>query len=146
MRTLTAALDKSHWFLSVFGTLFAVFALTGLLMASVGIYAVVAQTTARRTREIGLRLALGATAANIAQLVLTHGLTQLLIGLALGLGGAFAATRLLDNLGILIGISPHDPLVFLGITALLIGIGIAACWLPARRATRIAPTEALRTE
>jgi putative ABC transport system permease protein len=146
VRTLTAALDKSRWFLSVFGTMFAVFALTALLMASVGIYAVVAQTTARRTREIGIRMALGATAANIARLVLSRGLVQLGLGLGLGLGGAFAATRLLDKIGFLIGISAHDPLVFTGITALLIAIGIAACWLPARKAAKIAPTEALRTE
>ena len=147
VRTLTAALDKSRWFLSVFGTMFAVFALTALLMASVGIYAVVAQTTARRTREIGIRMALGATAANIARLVLSRGLLQLGLGLVLGLGGAFAATRLLDNVGFLIGgVSAHDPLVFTGITALLIMIGVAACWLPARKAARIAPTEALRTE
>ena len=146
VRTLTAALDKSRWFLSVFGTMFSIFALTGLLMAAVGIYAVVAQTTARRTREIGIRMALGATAANIARLVLTRGLTQLFIGLGLGLGGALVATRLLDQIGFLIGISPHDPLVFIGITGLLITIGVAACWLPARKAARIAPTEALRIE
>ena len=146
VRTLTAALDKQRWFLSVFGTLFTVFALTGLLMASVGIYAVVAQTTARRTREIGIRMALGATTAAISRLVLARGLTQLLSGLVLGLGGAFAATRLLDQVGFLVGVSSHDPLVFTGITALLIAIGVAACWLPARRAARIAPTEALRTE
>ncbi|HEY8993914.1 MAG TPA: ABC transporter permease, partial [Lacunisphaera sp.] len=146
VRTLTAALDKSRWFLSVFGTMFAVFALTALLMASVGIYAVVAQTTARRTREIGIRMALGATAAGIARLVLIRGLVQLLIGLVLGLGGAFAATRLLDSIGFLIGVSAHDPLVFVGLTLLLITIGVAACWLPARKAARIAPTEALRTE
>ncbi len=146
VRTLTATLEKERWFLSVFGTLFAVFALTGLLMASVGIYAVVAQTTARRTREIGIRMALGATGGNIARLVLARGLTQLVIGLGLGLGGAFAATRLMDKIGFLIGISPHDPLVFIGLTVLLIAIGVAACWLPARRAARIAPTEALRTE
>jgi len=144
--TLTAALDKQRWFLQVFGTLFTVFALTGLLMASVGIYAVVAQTTARRTREIGIRMALGATAASIARLVLARGLTQLFIGLALGMAGAYATTGLLDSVGFLIGVSPHDPLVFTGITALLIAIGVAACWLPARRAARIAPTEALRTE
>jgi putative ABC transport system permease protein len=146
VRTLTAALEKERWFLNVFGTLFSVFAVTGLLMASVGIYAVVAQTTARRTREIGIRMALGATAGNIARLVLSRGLTQLLIGLVLGLGGAVAATRLLENIGFLIGISSHDPLVFAGITVLLIAIGVAACWLPARKAPRIAPTEALRTE
>ncbi|HEX2860664.1 MAG TPA: FtsX-like permease family protein, partial [Lacunisphaera sp.] len=146
VRTLTAALDRSRWFLSVFGTMFAVFALTALLMASVGIYAVVAQTTARRTREIGIRMALGATAASIARLVLSRGLIQLVLGLAIGLGGAFATTRLLDGSGFLIGISPHDPLVFIGLTALLIAIGVAACWLPARRAAKVAPTEALRTE
>ena len=146
VRTLNAALKKERWFLSVFGTLFSVFALTGLVMASVGIYAVVAQTTARRTREIGIRMALGATAANIARLVLSRGLAQLLTGLVIGLAGAVATTRLLDKIGFLIGISPHDPLVFVGITALLIAIGVVACWLPARRAARIAPTEALRTE
>ena len=146
VRTLTTALEKQFWFFSVFGTLFSVFALTGLLMASVGIYAVVAQTTARRTREIGIRMALGATAGNIARLVLSRGLTQLLIGLVIGLGGAFAATQLLGKIGFLIGISTHDPLVFIGITVLLIAIGIVACWLPARRAARIAPTEALRTD
>jgi predicted permease len=146
VRTLSTALEKRRWFLRVFGTLFAVFAATGLLMASVGIYAVVAQTTARRTREIGIRMALGATAANISRLVLSRGLAQLLLGLVLGLGGAFAATRLMDNVGFLIGTSPHDPVVFVGITLLLIAIGLVACWLPARRAARIAPTEALRTE
>jgi predicted permease len=146
VRTLTTALDKQRWFLNVFGTLFSVFALTGLLMASVGIYAVVAQTTARRTREIGIRMALGATAAAIVRLVLSRGLAQLLVGLVLGLGGAFASTRLLDNIGFLVGTSPHDPLVFAGITLLLIAIGVVACWLPARKAARIAPTEALRTE
>jgi putative ABC transport system permease protein len=146
VRTLTAALDKSRWFLSVFGTMFAVFALAALLMASVGIYAVVAQTTARRTREIGIRMALGATATNIARLVLSRGLIQLGLGLVLGLGGALAATRLLDGIGFLIGVSAHDPIVFIGITGLLIAIGIAACWLPARKAAKIEPTEALRTE
>jgi predicted permease len=146
VRTLTAALDKSRWFLSVFGTMFAVFALTALLMASVGIYAVVAQTTARRTREIGIRMALGATGAQIARLVLSRGFIQLGSGLVLGLGGAYAATHLLEEVGFLMGVSARDPLVFGGIVVLLTIIGIAACWLPARRATKIAPTEALRTE
>jgi len=146
VRTLTAALAKQRWFLVVFGTLFSVFALTGLLMASVGIYAVVAQATLRRTREIGIRMALGATAANIARLVLTRGFIQLGLGLVLGLGGALGTTHLLASTPLFGGVSPRDPLVFAGITALLTAIGIAACWLPARRATRIAPTEALRTE
>jgi ABC-type antimicrobial peptide transport system permease subunit len=145
-RALPAALDRQRWFLRVFGTLFLVFALTGLLMASVGIYAVVAQTTSRRTREIGIRMALGATAAGIVRLVLSRGLGQLAIGVVLGLGGAFGATRLMQQAGFLIQVSPNDPLVFITITALLVIIGVIACWLPARRAARIAPTEALRTE
>ena len=78
VRTLTTALERQRWFLVVFGTLFLSFALTGLLMASVGIYAVVAQATVRRTREIGIRMALGATATNIVRMVLARGLFQLL--------------------------------------------------------------------
>jgi putative ABC transport system permease protein len=146
VRTLALALDRRQWFLQVFGTCFAVFALTGLLMASVGIYAVVAQGTARRTREIGIRMALGATAAMILQLVVTRGMRQLMLGLVVGLIGAAAATRLLDQVGFLIQVSPHDPLVFAAVVALLMAIGVLACWLPARRAARIDPTDALRSE
>jgi ABC-type antimicrobial peptide transport system permease subunit len=115
-------------------------------MASVGIYATVAQNTARRTREIGIRMSLGATGMNIARLVLSRGLAQLLIGLGLGLFGAFASTRLLNNTGFLVGISAHDPAVFAAIVILLLLIGAAACWVPARKASRLAPVEALRTE
>ncbi|HVU25344.1 MAG TPA: ABC transporter permease [Opitutus sp.] len=146
VRTLSAAIEHNLWFLNVFGTLFSIFALIGLLMASVGIYAVIAQNTARRTREIGIRMALGATGGKIATLVLSRGFVQLGLGLAIGLAGGFAATRLLKSVGFLIGISPNDPLVFAAITVLLIAIGAFACWLPARRAARVSPIEALRTE
>ena len=146
VRTLTTALERQRWFLVVFGTLFLSFALTGLLMASVGIYAVIAQATLRRTREIGIRMALGATAANVVRLVLARGLGQLGLGLALGLGGAFGATTLLTKVELVMQVSASDPLVFISITILLIIIGLFACWLPARRAARIAPTEALRSE
>ncbi len=144
--TLTAALERQRWFLVVFGSLFAVFGIAALLIASVGIYAVVSQSTARRTREIGIRMALGATTGGIARLVLSRGMIQLGIGLVLGLAGAFAATRLLKGVGFLIQTSPNDPLVFACTTLVLIGIGIFACWLPARRASRIDPTDALRTD
>src|SRR5208283_5800165 len=93
--TLTAALRHQQWFLSIFGTLFLIFAAAGLVMASVGIYAVVAQVTARRTREIGIRIALGATASGVERLVLSRGLTQLLVGLLLGLSGAVGTMKLL---------------------------------------------------
>jgi len=144
--TLPAALDRQRWFLRVFGSLFLSFAAIGLLMASVGIYAVVAQATARRTREIGIRMALGATASGILRLVLARGLAQLLLGLGLGLIGAFSATRVLAQNGFLFQISPNDPLVFVAITGLLIAIGAFACWLPARRAAALHPVEALRCE
>jgi predicted permease len=145
-RPLTAALDRQHWFLGVFGTLFGVFAATGLVMASVGIYAVVAQTTARRTKEIGIRMALGSTAGRIARLVLSRGISQLAIGLAAGLVGAIGVTRLMGSVGLVTQVSPRDPGVFIATVALLFGIGAFACWLPARRASRIKPLEALRNE
>jgi predicted permease len=146
VRTVTAALERQRWFLPVFGTLFAVFAATALLMASVGIYAVVAQSTVRRTREIGIRMALGSTAGGILRLVLSRGLVQLGLGLGLGLAGAVASTRVLQTTDFLIETSPTDPLVFAVSTLLLAGIGLFACWLPARRAARIMPTKALRME
>ena len=146
VRSLPAALDKQRWFLSVFGSLFLVFALTGLLMASVGIYAVVAQSTVRRTREIGIRVALGATSRGIIKLVLSRGLLQLGIGLVIGLAGAFASTQLMGKVVFLINVSPHDPLVFVAITLLLTAIGVFACWLPARRAAALHPVSALRHE
>ncbi len=147
VRTLNAALERNRWFLVVFGSLFLSFAVIALVMASVGLYAVIAHATSRRTREIGIRMALGATGGRIMQLVLSRGLTQLGIGLVLGLGGALACTELLKKAGMLFGgVSTRDPVVFAGVTALLIVVGLLACWLPARRAARIAPTEALRVE
>lgn len=144
VRTLQQSLDRQSWFLVVFGSLFFSFALIALLMASVGLYAVVAQATVRRTREIGIRMALGATEGGIVRLVLARGLVQLGIGLVLGLGGAFAATRLMKN--ILFLTSPNDPGVFIAITTMLVGIGIIACWIPARRAAALHPVKALRQE
>ena len=142
--TLPAAIDHEHWFLKVFGTLFFLFALIALLMASVGIYAVVAQSTSRRTREIGIRMALGSSAGRVVRLVLTRGLMQLGIGLAIGLAGAVASIQLMDSLPGLS--STGDPLLFGAVVGLLLCVGVLACWLPAHRAARIAPTEALRTD
>ncbi|MBX3738651.1 MAG: ABC transporter permease [Candidatus Didemnitutus sp.] len=142
--TLKSAIEQEHWFLAIFGSLFFTFAAIALLMASVGLYAVVAQNTARRTREIGIRMALGATTDRVVRLMLGRGLAQLGVGLALGFAGALAAAKLMANM---IGsVSPRDPLVFLSIALLLSVIGLLACWLPARRAARVAPTEALRAE
>jgi predicted permease len=145
--TLPMRLERDRWFLTIFGTLFSVFALSGLLIAAVGIYAVVAQTTARRTREIGIRMALGSTAAGIVRLVLSRGLIQLVTGLAVGLAGAVGATHLLAKTGLVASqVSPDDPFVFACITLLLVAIGAFACWLPARRAAALHPVKALRHE
>lgn len=144
--TLKGAVVEELWFLQVFGSLFLSFALIALLMASIGIYGVVAQSTARRTREIGIRMALGATASKVMTLVVGRGMRQLAVGMVLGLGGAAAATGLLEKVGFLVGISAHDPLTFVSITALLMGIGLTACYLPARRAARVNPVRALHEE
>ncbi|ACB77433.1 ABC transporter permease [Opitutus terrae] len=144
VRPLREAIAHNLWFLSVFGTLFLTFALVALLMASVGLYAVVAQNTARRTREVGIRMALGATAGRVVRHMLSRGLVQLAAGLVLGLASAFAATRLLDRfLGL---VSPQDPATFAAVLALLSAIGALASWLPARRAAHVEPTTALRAE
>ena len=144
VRTLPDAIEHQHWFLKVFGTLFFLFALIALLMASVGIYAVVAQSTSRRRREIGIRMALGSSSSRVVRLVLSRGLVQLGIGLVLGLAGAIAATQLMDSLPGLA--STSNPLIFSAAVGLLLGVGTLACWLPAHRAATVSPTEALRTD
>ncbi|MCC6536612.1 MAG: ABC transporter permease [Bryobacterales bacterium] len=142
--TLDEALGKQRWMLLVFGALFFSFAAIGLVIASVGIYAVVAQAAARRTREIGIRMALGATARAIMGMTLGRGAQQLGLGLVLGLAGALAVTRLMKDL--LFRVSPQDPAVFVSVTALLLVVGLFACWLPARRAAALHPVQALREE
>jgi putative ABC transport system permease protein len=142
--TLEERSERQAFLIRVFGSIFAVFALAALLMASVGIYAVVSHATGRRTQEIGVRLALGASYLGILRLVLARGMIQLLAGLVLGLGAAFGLTRLMSSL--LFNVSPRDPLVFTTATLVLAVIGLLACWLPARRAARLHPVKALRYE
>ena len=144
VRTVEEASYRQGWYLRVFGSMFLIFAGGALLLASIGIYAVVAQTTARRTREIGVRMAMGATSPNIQRLVVGRGFKQLLLGTALGLAIAFAVTRVMGEL--LYGVSPTDPVVFGGVIAVIALVGILACWLPARRAAALDPLKALRHE
>ncbi len=144
MSTLNDTLSQQRWFLPVFGTVFGSFALIGLLIAAVGIYAVGAHAAARRTREIGIRMALGATANDILSSMLTGGVLSLGSGLILGLAGAVATAGFLE--GILVKVSPRDPLVFIAVGGLLMMTGLCACWLPARRAARMDPMAALRDE
>ena len=122
----------------------AVLGLLGLVLAVVGIYSVVSYAAAQRTQEIGIRIAMGASPSDILRMVLRQGLGVVGIGLALGLVIALAGTRLLS--GLFIGIKPSDPLTFAVVVLLLTAIALLACWIPARRATRIDPLVALRYE
>ncbi|HEY1808072.1 MAG TPA: FtsX-like permease family protein, partial [Acidobacteriaceae bacterium] len=119
-------------------------AFIALLMAAVGIYAVLAQATSLRTQEIGVRIALGASLRNIMLLVMRRGVWQIVAGLTLGLAAAYPAARLMANLPI--DVSPTDPAVFIAVAAVLAVVGLIACWLPARRAAALDPVRAIRCE
>jgi predicted permease len=142
--TLQENFMQQQWPFRVFGTLFAIFALIALLLSSMGLYAVMSYSVTRRTQEIGVRLAMGASSGNILLLVLSHGLRQLGIGLAIGLAGAFGLARVMKSL--LVGVTPTDPTTFAAISAVLIVVGVLACWMPARWAMKMDPTMALRYE
>lgn len=126
------------------GAALGVFGLLGLVLASVGMYGVMAYTVSQRRREIGIRMAIGAAAGDVVGMIMKQGLSLVVIGAAIGIGGALGASRLLR--GILYGSSVVDPVTFVGVPLLLTAVAALASWLPARRASGVDPLEALRQE
>ena len=139
-RLLAASESERHFALIVF----EVFALVGLVLAATGIYGVLSGSVTERTREIGVRAALGASRGDILALVIRQGMTLTGLGVAIGLTGAVAASRALITL--LFGVSRLDPTTYVGVVTLLLGVSAVACWVPAWRAARVDPSITLRAE
>lgn len=144
VQTMTDAIDQNTWFYSTFGTLFLVFGAVALFLSSVGLYGVMSFGVSRRTREVGIRMALGAEGKQVQALILRQSFGQIAIGLLFGLGIAAVLSRGMALL--LFETEPWDPVIFGLISAVLAGSGLLASLIPARRAARIDPMEALRYE
>ena len=142
--TMEERLERNYWFHRVMSALFSIFAGVALLLASVGLYAVIANSVSQRTQELGVRMAIGASARDILRLVFKQGMWQLLIGLAIGLTGAFGVTRVLQTF--LVQVSPSDPVTLAFSCSVLTLAAILGCFIPARRAMRVDPVVALHYE
>ncbi len=142
--TLDAAVAQPLWFIRVFGTMFMIFGFVALFLASIGLYAVMSFSVGRRTREVGIRMALGATARDVVRLLMSQGFIQIGLGLTIGLVLAGLIARVMSV--VLFDVQPLDPVVFGGVALTLAFTGTVACLLPARRATRVDPSDAMRSE
>jgi putative ABC transport system permease protein len=144
VRTLQNILDGASAQMAFTMALIVIAAAVGLLLGVVGIYGAMSYIVTQRTGEIGIRLALGAEPESVVRMIVRQGGIVALSGVTVGLAAAVSGGRLIESL--LYGVSPRDPNVFAGMTVLLLGVVLLACWLPARRAARFSPLDALRTE
>ena len=144
IRTMAQRVDESILLRLIYSWLFGVFAVVAGIMAFAGIYGVISYSVSQRTQEIGIRVALGARPGDIARHVMRQGAVLIVIGLLIGLSGAFAISRVLASQ--LFGVSATDVTTFAGVSVLLIGVATLACYIPARRAARVDPIAALRYE
>ena len=144
VRTMNNFLGVALFPARIVGAVLGVFGLLGLILAAVGVYGVMSYSVSQRTREIGIRMAIGAARNEVVRLVMRQGMTLVLLGTAIGLAGAFAAARLLK--GILYGSGALDIVSFTTIPFILLGVAMLAIWIPARRAASVDPMRALRSE
>ena len=141
---MDGVIADNTWVFGLFGSLFMIFGTVALFMAAVGLYGVMAFSVSRRTKEMGLRMALGSSGKDIVRLVLKKGLVQLALGMAIGLGAGVAMSRPLQF--VMFDVNPKDPVVYAAIVGALGLAGLLACLVPARRATRVNLVDALRAE
>ena len=142
--SMDATIERSYWQQALYGKMFGIFAAIAVVLAAVGVYGVISYAVSQRTQEIGVRVALGAQKADVLRLIVGHGALLGGIGIVIGLAGALSVTRLLRTM--LFGVSPFDPASFVGVSLLLTMIALVASYVPARRAARVDPVEALRYE
>jgi ABC-type lipoprotein release transport system permease subunit len=144
VQSFEQAVSRSLWRQRLQGEVLGVFAALAVLLAVVGIYGVISYSVAQRTRELGVRMALGATSQHVLTLVLAHGTKLVLLGVSIGVIGALALTRVVASL--LYGVRPTDLLTFVGVPLGLSAVALAASYVPARRATKVDPLVAMRAD